>query len=357
MVVTSLGIMALRPFAQAVDLIDRPGGRKTHHGEVPIVGGLAMFLGIAVGAGLLPEADTRLTTLISACAMLVAIGLIDDRFNVSPWVRLPFHATATLLVIATVSGVSLSFGDAFGTGVVAFGDPWATVAVLIFVVGAVNAFNMLDGMDGLAGAIALVALIAFGLAAAGAGLSQALGIAMLTGAAVVGFLLFNLPVQWNRGNRCFMGDAGSTLLGFILAMLCLGVSQGPAAAVQPVTALWFVAVPIYELYWTIIRRALRGQSPFRADREHLHHLLLDAGFGVRGAFLVSVTLATVYAAFGWALERAGTPEWLSLGIYAAVGAGTVRAMYLARRFVVLVPASWRRELASLQSPTADRAPR
>src|SRR5689334_2431338 len=84
-----LAIVALRPLAVAVDLVDRPGGRKTHLGDVPIVGGLAMFLGIVLGVGLLAIPASSAAAFLTACAVLVTVGLIDDRFDLSPWTRFP----------------------------------------------------------------------------------------------------------------------------------------------------------------------------------------------------------------------------------------------------------------------------
>lgn len=337
-----LAIVALRPVAVAVDLVDRPGGRKTHHGEIPIVGGVAMFLGLAVGLGLAPAAVGAQEAFISACALLVTTGLIDDRFDLSPWVRLPAQAAATLMVIASVESQHvLTFGDPFGTGAIVLEGLSAYIVTIVFVVGAINAFNMLDGMDGLAGAVSLVALSAFAYLSS-TGASATLQISMTLGGAVAAFLVFNLPIRMNRELRCFMGDAGSTLIGFVLALISLRLTQASSPAALPVEILWFVALPIYELLWTIIRRGLRGQSPFSADREHFHHLLLDAGFSVRGAFVAYVVIAAGFAAFGLGLARAGVAESTIFALFVACGVFTVLGMYRARWLVLAVPTplSW-----------------
>ena len=97
-----LAIVALRPLAIAVDLVDRPGGHKIHHGDIPVVGGLAMFLGIVLGMGLLPLPGPSSGAFLAACAILVTVGLIDDRFDLSPWTRLPGQiAAAVVLVLAS----------------------------------------------------------------------------------------------------------------------------------------------------------------------------------------------------------------------------------------------------------------
>ena len=250
-----LAIITLRPLAVAIDLVDKPGGRKTHHGNVPIVGGIAMFLGLAVGLGLNPIDSLHAETLIAASGLLVVTGLLDDRFELSPWLRLPAQAAATLLVIsAFYPNPTLSFGNPLGTGEIVFHGLAACLVILFFVVGAINAMNMLDGMDGLAGAVSLVALASIAALTWNSGLTFTSHVSLTLGGAVVAFLFFNLPTRRNRELRCFMGDAGSMMIGFLLALLCMRMSQGDTPVMAPVGVLWLVALPIYELLWTILRR-------------------------------------------------------------------------------------------------------
>lgn len=339
-----LAIIALRPLAVAVDLVDKPGGRKTHHGDVPIVGGIAMFLGLSVGLGLIHGDPLRSDTFISACALLVVTGLLDDRFELSPWLRLPAQAAATLLVATQLfAGSTFGFGNPLGFGDISFHGLVAYVVILFFVVGAINAFNMLDGMDGLAGATAMVALVGIAVLAWAGRLPFALGISATLIGAVAAFLLFNLPIHRNRAVRCFMGDAGSTLIGFILALLCMHLTQGHSKVMAPVSVLWLVALPVFELLWTIIRRVSRRQSPFAADREHFHHLLVDSGLGVRGAFIVYVLLAATFAAAGLVFHEVGVPESFQFALFVLTGIFTVMSMYRAPALVARLPVEWHRK--------------
>jgi UDP-GlcNAc:undecaprenyl-phosphate GlcNAc-1-phosphate transferase len=339
-----LAMFALRPIAIALDLIDRPGGRKTHTGDVPVVGGLAMLLGIILGMGLVPLPDlpdATTSTLLAACAILVTVGLIDDRFDLSPWTRLPAQLAAAVLLMIGTKSVVLTLGAPFGGSGILL-DGWLSYAVTILAtIAAINAFNMLDGMDGLAGAMAMVALAALALLSYEAGLIAALSASVVFIGAVSAFLLSNVPIGFNHELRCFMGDSGSTLLGFSVAWLCIKVSQSPLQAAEPVTMLWIVALPLYELVWTVIRRAIRGISPFRPDTEHLHHLLRKAGFGVRGAFVVFVLLAILLAAFGVTIDKLGMSDAWSFSLLTIAGAIVVRLMYRADYIWKVVPASLR----------------
>ena len=335
-----LAMLALRPVAIAVDLIDRPGGRKLHTGDIPVVGGLGMLLGIILGTGLLPLPDSTAGTLLAACSMLVTVGLIDDRFDLSPWTRLSVQIAASLTLIFGAGTAVSTLGAPFGEPILLDGLA-SYVVTAIAMVAAVNAFNMLDGMDGLAGALAMVALAALAILAGQAGNTVALSISVVTMAAVVAFLFSNLPIDLNRNVRCFMGDSGSTLLGILVAWLCVEVSQSAAAAARPVTMLWIVAIPLFDLCWTVIRRSVRGIPPFRSDQGHFHHLVLRAGFGVKGAFILLVLLAILLATFGIAIDYAGIPDSGSLVLLLVAGALIVKLLNSPNLIWRLIPRAYR----------------
>jgi UDP-GlcNAc:undecaprenyl-phosphate GlcNAc-1-phosphate transferase len=337
-----LAIMALRPLAIAVDLIDRPGGRKTHHGEVPIVGGLAMFLGLVLGMGLLATPDLAGPAYLSAATILVTVGLLDDRFDLSPWARLPAQIAASITLMVGSGAVVSTLGNPFGMGELALNGFSSYAFTILITIAAINAFNMLDGMDGLAGATALTSLIALVCLSWSTGIRVDAGLGFVLIGSICAFLIFNLPIRFNRPMRCFMGDAGSTLLGFSVAWLCIKVSQGPERAAAPITTLWVVALPLYELFWSTLRRIVRGVSPFRPDNDHFHHLLLKAGFGVRGAFAVFIAIAALLAAFGVMADRLGIPEPYSFALLVGMGVVVVRLMYNAHILWKLVPESLRR---------------
>jgi UDP-GlcNAc:undecaprenyl-phosphate/decaprenyl-phosphate GlcNAc-1-phosphate transferase len=338
-----MAVLALRPLAIAVDLIDRPGGRKTHHGDVPIVGGLAMYLGVVLGISLLSPVDPTVGPFLAACTVLVTVGLIDDRFDLSPWTRLPAQICAAIVLVVGAGALITTIGDPFGFGEVTLSGGSSVIFTILTIIAAINAFNMLDGMDGLAGATALISLIALAVMA-WPGDASTIGLCFVIGGSICAFLVFNLPTHTNRSVRCFMGDAGSTLLGFCVACVCIRVSQGVTSGkpVAPVATLWAVAMPLYELFWTTLRRILRGTSPFRADTSHFHHLLLKAGFGVRGAFAVFVVLASLLAACGVITSSLDVPAVYSFLMLVGAGVGVVMLMYRADLLWRVVPESMRR---------------
>ena len=341
---TFLAMLALRPVAVAVELVDKPGGRKTHRGEIPVVGGLAMFIGCIFGVGLLPNSSFVSASLFSAAALVVLVGLLDDRFEVSPIARLTAHVVAAMIVLASSTDLSIAtLGDPFGSGSpVQFTELGGAAFTCVAIVGAINAFNMLDGMDGLAGTMAFNALLALVTLTNITGDSSISGVCLVLCGAVAAFLVFNIPARFNRSFRCFMGDAGSTLLGFLLACLAISASQGEGPKVSPTTVLWIVAIPLFELLWTTFRRVLKGNSPFQPDRAHFHHKLLDAGFGVRGAFFVLICIGGALSVAGIAIQYFEVPDSLSFGLWLLSGLGMVVLMHNARILWLVLPQRLRR---------------
>jgi UDP-GlcNAc:undecaprenyl-phosphate GlcNAc-1-phosphate transferase len=340
---TLLAMAALRPVAVAVELVDKPGGRKTHRGEIPVVGGLAMFLGCVFGMGLLLPSPFVTAPLLSASALVVLVGMLDDRFEISPYARLTAHLVAALLALMTTSDLSITtLGSPFGQSPVVFSDLAAAAFTCVAIVGAINAFNMLDGMDGLAGTMAFNALLALTALTAFSGGSSVGSVSIVLCGAVAAFLVFNIPARFNRRFRCFMGDAGSTLLGFLLACICISASQGANPMISPTTTLWVVAIPLYELLWTTMRRVLKGKSPLRPDRAHFHHMLLDVGFGVRGAFFVLICIGVFLSLIAIGIHYFEVPDSVSFSLWLLMGLGMVVLMHNARILWFVLPGRLRR---------------
>ena len=131
---------------------------------------------------------------------------------------------------------------------------------------------------------------------------------------ILGFLIFNWPSKRTRNVRAFMGDAGSTMLGFSLAWLSLNLSQGPARVISPVVALWIFALPIYDLFSSMARRVSVGASPFHGDSEHLHHLLRRFGFSSRQVAHVVLFASRYFGLIGVGAYLLGIPDgWLFTG--------------------------------------------
>src|SRR6266550_5750361 len=303
--VTAVLTLTLRPVALRLRITDKPGGRKQHIGEIPLVGGIAMFLGILVAA-MTAVQFTGLWTLLVPAALLVIVGVIDDRYNIGVSARLAAQ-TCTVLIMMIGGGLYLrDIGDPFGTGLLRLGILAVPGSVLV-ALSVINAFNFIDGIDGLAASMALIGLAAAGLAT---GLSApAVSVAAMACGAILGFLLFNFPAFRNRHLRTFMGDAGSTLLGFVVVWFALSISQGAERAMSPVAALWFALMPLSDFFSCVVRRVARGKMPLHAGREHFHYMLMRAGLSGRQVLAVLVAFSVLYAAVGLIGASQKLPDW------------------------------------------------
>ncbi len=298
---SALVIAILTVAATRIGLTDRPGGHKQHEEPVPLAGGSGIYAVVVVvllvALPRYPGQHDLILSLLLASTLLFAVGLIDDIRPLGVRVRFGTQGLAGLLtalwggLMLKQVGALVSF-DMITLGMLAL--PFTLFAIA----GVINALNMMDGIDGLSGSLSVISLAMLAVIAsrhAGAGVYLFLILALI--GAVSGFLLFNLRCCRRRKALVFMGDAGSTLLGFLFACLFTGLSQEPLHAMSPVIALWLFAVPLFDTVAIMLRRLWLGKSPFRADRSHMHHLLLDAGFTVPQSVLV---LAGLQLAMGLA---------------------------------------------------------
>jgi len=295
--VLTAGVMwLLRPCARRLNLLDYPrGDRKFHAHPTPVVGGLAMFAAcIIVFMG--QAYTTALGSFMAAATLLVATGLVDDVWDIRWYWRILIQVLATLIIIYW-GGVRVEqVGPALGLGEFALGG--LSVPLTVFVtVGLINALNLIDGVDGLAGLLGLAAIVMFGAAALYAGNDLlALRLSVLAGA-LAGFLMFNARFPWQRRARVFMGNAGSAFLGLVIAWSCFRLTQNPSHPVNPVLALWLVPIPVMDCLVLVVRRLREGRSPFSAGRDHIHHIMHDAGYGPT-AIALSLTAFTLLLGLG-----------------------------------------------------------
>jgi UDP-GlcNAc:undecaprenyl-phosphate/decaprenyl-phosphate GlcNAc-1-phosphate transferase len=340
--VSSTMLMVLRPFAEVVGLVDKPGGRKTHKGEVPVIGGIAMFTGLLVAAagGAGPSAPGAGTLVVAA--LMVVLGALDDRFNLPPRIRLFAHLSAAVALVYSSGDVVYGLGDLLGWGEITLGKALALPFTVISIVALINAFNMLDGLDGLAGSAGLVALAGVIILGSIGGVPQTVLVAGSMFGAVSAFLMFNLPMRLNRPVRTFMGDAGSTLLGFLLAGLSLGLVQSESMDLQPVIVVWLMPIPIFELFSSTARRIARGMSPTEADTGHFHHRLIQAGLSVRGICALYFVVSVTSCAFGVWAYRLGLPEPMLFAAFCLAFGGWLLLVRNAHRLVGLLPTWFQR---------------
>lgn len=311
-VITFLAVCYLRKIALKIGWVDYPGGRKKHQNPVPVVGGLAVFMGVSITLIALFSQSAQIFWL--GCCALVLISCMDDRMTLRAGHRFVLHCIIVMLV-AYFSNTSLSqLGNLLGFGPInlAHGRMLFTAFA---VVGVINAVNMMDGMDGLTACVSLAELgLLLFLALSGHFMLESLLITTCMGA-LLAFLCFNFPNQLSGKYKVFLGDTGSMFIGLILAWLCTRLTQTPAHLYPPVLMLWIVALPVMDTLHVMLNRKARGVSVFKPDRRHIHHILLGLGFHPRQIVAILTLVAFSLGLMGIFLSKIGTSEaWLLAGI-------------------------------------------
>lgn len=275
--VTGLLLWLLLPVAGRLGLVDRPGGRKMHARPTPVIGGIAMAGGVAAALIVPGFVPPVLAAFSVAAGLLMFVGTLDDLYDIRWHWRVLAQVAAALIMIYW-GGVRVeTIGPIFSHEPVQLG--LLSVPFTVFAtVSVINAVNMCDGVDGLAGTLSFLALGMLATAAYYAGNTGLVAALLPMLAAIAAFLMFNMRLPWQREARVFMGNAGSAFLGFTIIWVAFRLTQNPAHPVSPVLAPWLVAAPLVDTVVLFVRRIAGGKSPFAADTEHMHHLLLAAGF-------------------------------------------------------------------------------
>ena len=316
--VTAIFVEVARRLAPAMGLIDSPNERKAHDGDIPLVGGIAIFAGLLLVLAFKGSLADHWAFCLAA-GLLVATGIWDDRFGVSPHPRLLMQSLAVLIIAVPGKG----YISDLGTILPILGNEslgWLPIPFPVFAgVGLINAYNMSDGVDGLCGTLTLVALTGLGIVAGMAGRESELMLILALAGGVIGFLMFNVRLPQRKQAMVFLGDAGSYLMGLSVIYLVMRLSQGQERAMTPVTGLWFCMLPILDTVGMILRRIRRGQSPFSADREHLHHVFLLANFSVTHTWLALTAVATSGMIIGLFGFIAGISESIMFALFLFLG--------------------------------------
>ncbi len=310
-------MLAFLLYAPRFGWLDRPDARKAHGVAVPALGGVAWFIGFAI-AILISQPTASHQYLLTAMAILVFIGAVDDRKPLPSWLRLCAQAVAVAIAFQG-SGPIQNLGATFGVQLALGNLAWPFT--IFAVIGVINAVNMIDGMDGLLGSLASLAFAALIFVLYRAGAGDLAFVPAVAVCALIPFLLVNVRTPWQKQARMFFGDAGSMPIGLLLAWCVINTTQGERGLLQPVSALYLLAVPLIDTVSLMLRRGLRGQSPFNADQEHVHHLLQRAGFGVGVSLALLLGTATLLLLLEWVMNALALPEYVRFAVFMLIALG------------------------------------
>ena len=283
--------------------------RSSHSGSVPSLGGIALFAGILISSLLFLYLGSLkgLQYVMAGILIVFFIGVKDDVSGLSAWIKLGGQIAACLAVILP--------GNLVLTNLHGFLTIWTiqpefgTILTLFVMIVIINSMNLIDGIDGLAGGIAIVVFLTYGVWFYLAGHYEVAIISAAGIGALAAFLYFNV---YGKGNKIFMGDGGSLVLGFIIAFFTIlfnEINKDPSIAYHvtsaPSVSMAILAIPLYDTFRVFLLRTLKGQSPFTPDRSHLHHILIDLGIPHRMAALVLILFNVFCIALAFVLSAAG----------------------------------------------------
>lgn len=284
----------VKRFAESVGAIDQPSARRINDHPIPRMGGISIFCGFVLAVLAFAELTAQVKGIMIGAIIIAVMGALDDVFNLNPWVKLVAQIGAAIVCVSC--GVMIDAVSTF-TGEVGFlqiSHSTAFILTVIWIVGCTNAINLIDGLDGLAvgmSAISAATLFVISLEVADANVSVIL--ACLIGGCV-GFWPYN-----KHPAKIFMGDVGSQMLGFVLSSVSVVGLFKMHALVTMLIPVLAMAVPISDTAFAFIRRILRGQSPFHADKGHFHHRLLALGLTQSQAVIVLYSISIVLGIFAY----------------------------------------------------------
>jgi UDP-GlcNAc:undecaprenyl-phosphate GlcNAc-1-phosphate transferase len=307
-----------RWLARRTGVVDMPDGkRKLQRFPIPLLGGVAVYGGFALTAcALLATSslggfESRMPWVLLGLGMLCLVGIVDDKWNLPAGWKLTGQIVATLPILSAglwlerigFCGLTLDVGQ------------WGIPLTLVWLLAGINAVNLLDGMDGLASTVGLS--IAAGIASIGlvTGSDTTVVLAAAIAGSLAGFLVYNLPPA-----TVYLGDAGSMVIGMVLALLTMQVAVDTAGRSSLTIMVVLMAVPIADTALAVVRRLLDGRGIWSPDRGHIHHRLLDRGFASSQILRLVVVLCALTGAIASVSRIVGwdTVAWCASGALAVV---------------------------------------
>jgi len=330
-----LTIKILLPLAPHIGLVDLPNERKKHDGAIPLIGGISIFTGVLIASSLFIEQSQLLNLYLISSALLVFIGTMDDIYDLNVAPRMIFQGiVATVMVFGADTYIS-DFGNILSVGDISIGN-FGMIFTMLACIAAINAFNMIDGIDGLAGSMSIVSISSVAILTLISNTNGDILLPLILVVAIMPYLFYNVSTRNPRGKKIFMGDAGSMFMGLtVIWLLALGSqgSENQTATFRPVTALWIIAIPLMDMFAIMIRRIRKGDSPFKADNGHLHHICMRLGLTSRHSLWVISALSILFASIGIVGEYFQIQEWVMLTSFIFVFICYSYALQHAWRFI------------------------
>lgn len=295
-----ISLIALHPVAVKFNLVDFPNERKNHIGNIPLIGGISIFLGVLISCFFDMEFDKFSKMLLFASFLMLIQGVWDDIVNLNAKTKMAFQVLLTAMLIYVTDVRLQSFGYLFGNSY-SFDLGLLSIPItIIAVVGLTNAINMIDGLDGLAASLVLIAIIGLLGFNLNLSVSPLTTICIATASALLPFIIFNI-VPFPK-MKVFLGDGGSLFLGYIVSWSLIYNAEN-INNFTPSFALWCVTIPLFDFFTVIIIRKVKKHSLMIARKDHIHHFLEKLGFSKKIILLQIVSSGFIFLLLGCFVEK------------------------------------------------------
>lgn len=279
----------VKDFAIRIGAVDKPDARKVHHGLIPRLGGLAIYVGFMVSVIATIGFTYEMVGIMVGATFLIAVGIADDVYSLPPKVKLLGQIIAAAIPVV-IFNINIEWIDVPRLGIIYLPEIISLPLTIFWIIGFVNTVNLIDGLDGLAAGIATIASIAIALLAFQMGQWVAAAAMVAMTGACLAFLQYNFNPA-----KIFMGDTGSMFLGYIISAVSVMGSMKTVATAVLIVPLLALTVPITDTLLAIVRRKSSGVPIFSPDKNHLHHRLLAKGLNQKQVVLVMYALTAFFS--------------------------------------------------------------
>ncbi|WAA13971.1 MraY family glycosyltransferase [Fervidibacillus halotolerans] len=274
-------------FSRKMKIMDRPNERKVHSRDIPILGGLAIYISFLISVFLFEPVHRIHDAVLVGSFFIIMVGIVDDVHGLKPWEKLIGQILAATIVIflgdIQVDFVHLPFG-----GTLHFGQ--LSIPITYFwIIGVTNAINFIDGLDGLSAGVSVIALISISGMAFLMNDHYVYLIALVLVGSILGFLPYNFYPA-----KIFMGDTGALFLGFIISVLSL-LGFKNITFISFIVPILILGVPISDTFLAIVRRVVHKRPISKPDQSHLHHCLMNIGFTHLEAVILIYAISSLFA--------------------------------------------------------------
>lgn len=298
------------------DITDKPCSRKLQQAPVPVLGGVAVFVGMlaAMIVGGIFSGISGLYPVVCIMTLMLCVGVTDDILGLTPVSRIAVEVAAVLALIYTTGCCIDDFHGLWGIGQL---PGWLAVCLTVFAgVGIINSVNLIDGVNGLCSGYCIFACTAFGVQALLSGDTQTATLAFVCIGALLPFLCHNV---FGQTSKMFIGNGGTLLMGTVMVCFVISRIHGAEMPSEIPFTLAVLSIPVFDTVRVMGVRMLKSRSPFSPDRGHLHHLLFSIHFSHVGTTLTEIILGATVTVAWWVSKSLGVSADVQLYIVAALG--------------------------------------